>query len=69
MQDNPHELCALLPIVPATSCFLPVALGRIVPHTRSLSWALPQAALVQLLSLLHLQHNLALTNLANFCYF
>lgn len=66
MQDNPHELCAVLQIVCATSCFMPVALRRIVLHT---SWTLPQGAPMQLVTLLYLRHNLAFTNLADFCYF
>lgn len=66
MKDKSHELCAVLQVVPATSSFMPMALGKIVPHTRSLSWTLPQGALVQLLTLLHLQHNLALKNLVDF---
>lgn len=62
-------MSALLQVVPATSSLTPMALERIVPHTSSLSWTLPQEALVQLVTLLHLQDILALKNTADFCYF
>lgn len=69
MQDTPPELCAVLKQSLPPPSSMPMAVRRIVPHTRSLSWTLPQGALVQLLTLLHLLHNLVLANLAGFYYF